>query len=70
MICIYSKVQLNTNDFDNLGLKKGMKGYVIEVYNLNYYEVEFSDPKTGITLAQIVTTEDNLSLCFTDFVSS
>ena len=34
-----------------------MLGYVIEVYG-DAYEVEFSDPATGFTIAQVVVVEE------------
>jgi len=37
-----------------------MMGYVIEVYPDGNYEVEFSDPNSGVSIAQIVASEAEL----------
>jgi hypothetical protein len=37
-----------------------MIGYIIEAYEDGHYEVEFSDRKTGVTLAQVVVGETEI----------
>ena len=52
-----------TPDYDKFaaeGARRGMLGYVIEVYGDGNYEVEFSDQRTGVTLAQFVVGEDDV----------
>jgi hypothetical protein len=56
----YSRVMLVTDNHEHEGAKRGMIGYIIEVYEDGNYEVEFSDPATGITLAQLVLTEGEI----------
>lgn len=56
----YQKVRLLTHRFLDEGVSVGAEGYIIEVYRDNHYEVEFSDPQTGITIAQVVATASEL----------
>ena len=56
----YSRVMLATDKHQNEGAKRGMVGYVLENYGDRNYEVEFSDPKTGVTVAQVVVAESDL----------
>lgn len=60
MIAHYSKVRLVTDRFSAENARKGMEGYVIEIYENGEVEVEFSNPSTGETLAQIVARESDL----------
>ncbi|MDP2269635.1 MAG: DUF4926 domain-containing protein [Archangium sp.] len=53
---------LTSNGHEDEGGHKGMMGYVIEVYGNGNYEVEFSDPATGVTRAQLVLSESELAL--------
>jgi hypothetical protein len=39
-----------------------MLGYIIEVYGDGNYEVEFSDPATGTSLAQVVVNGSEIVL--------
>ena len=50
---------LVTDRHESEGVRRGMTGYVIEVYDDGNYEVEFSDSATGVTLAQLVVREDD-----------
>lgn len=59
---IYSRVRLLTDRFRGEGVDIGAIGYIIEVYNNENYEVEFSDSRTGITIAQIVAKENEIEL--------
>ena len=52
---------LATDDHAADGARRGMIGYVIEVYDGDRYEVELSDPATGATIAQIVVAGSQLS---------
>ena len=56
----YSMVRLCSNRFFDEGVKEGDTGYIIEVYSGGHYEVEFSNPKTGCTIALIVAHEEEL----------
>jgi hypothetical protein len=60
MLTEYSRVRLTTNKFVSEGACDGMFGYVIEVYGDGKYEVEFSDPATGCTLAQLVLGDEDI----------
>ncbi len=57
----YSCVRLLTNKYASEGAYEGDRGAIIEVYNDDAYEVEFSD-NDGITVAQIVAHTDEISL--------
>lgn len=59
---IYSRVKLLTNNYINEGAKINDIGFIIEVYNTGDCEVEFSDSKTGISYAQIVTRPEELEM--------
>lgn len=52
---LYKKVRLLTDKYSTLGVKKFNEGYIIGLYPEGYCEIEFSDPDTGISYAQIVT---------------
>ena len=56
----YSRVRLATSKHEADGAKRGMLGYVIELYPDGNYEVEFSDPATGVTIAQVVVAGADL----------
>lgn len=61
MLAAYSRVRLTTDRFESEGARRGMTGYVIEVYaEGDAYEVEFSVHETGITLAQVVVREGDV----------
>lgn len=62
MLPNYSRVRLLTDRFSPDGLKYGDVGYIIETYDNDAYEVEFSDDK-GITIAQIVAHDSELEVC-------
>ena len=62
MLPNYSRVRLLTDRFSSDGLKYGDFGYIIETYDNDEYEVEFSDNK-GITIAQIVANGSELEVC-------
>lgn len=59
---LFSRVKLCTNKFKNDGVNKGDIGYIIEAYDDDNYEVEFSNCKTGETIAQIVVTKKDIKL--------
>jgi hypothetical protein len=56
----YTRVRLLSNKYIQEGARQGMLGYVIEVYKDGNYEVEFSDPDTGLSLAQIVVAPEDV----------
>ena len=60
----YCRVKLNTDKYINKGVGIGSVGYIIEVYveGSLEYEVEFSNPATGESLAQIVVTEEEIEI--------
>lgn len=60
MLSEYTRVMACTDRHKGDGVHHGMIGYVIEVYGDGNYEVEFSDPATGITIAQLVLSEQEL----------
>ncbi len=62
MISQYSKVMLLSDAHEDEGARRGMVGYVIEVYGDGNCEVEFSDPATGTTVAQLVLAESELAV--------
>ncbi len=58
---LYKRVKLLTNKFNiSDSLPFGAIGYVIEIYEGGFCEVEFSDNKTGISYAQVVIHSDFL----------
>jgi hypothetical protein len=61
----YCRVKLNTDKYIKEGVTIGSIGYIIEIYKSNIikYEVEFSNSKTGETIAQIVVSEDEITIC-------
>jgi Domain of unknown function (DUF4926) len=62
MIPNYSEVVLVTDKYASEGALKGMIGYVIETYEDGCYEVEFSDSTTGVTLALLSVTPEDIRL--------
>jgi hypothetical protein len=60
MLPEYSRVRLTTDKYAKDGALLGALGYVIEVYEDGNYEVEFSDPATGMTLAQLVVSHEDV----------
>jgi hypothetical protein len=60
MIAQYTPVRITTDRYAEEGVPEGTVGYVIEVYEGGYCEVEFSDPETGISFAQLVVAPAEL----------
>lgn len=60
----YCRVKLTTDSYQGEGVGDGSIGYVIEVYGKDKkkYEIEFSDPSTGATIAQIVVSEREIEV--------
>jgi len=58
----YQTVRLMTDKYVERGIKKGDVGYILEDYDGNYFEVEFSD-ENGITIALSAFPKDELELC-------
>jgi Domain of unknown function (DUF4926) len=58
---IYDQVRLITSRFESAGVGHGSLGYIIECYSDGSYEVEFSNPRTGETIAQVVATAADLA---------
>lgn len=53
---------LKTDRFTNEGVKTGDSGFIIEEYSDGNFEVEFSDPKTGFTIALVVASPNELEI--------
>jgi len=58
----YSRIKLLTDRFSLEGLKVGDIGYIIEIYNDNAYEIEFSDSQ-GISIGQVVVYRNEFEVC-------
>lgn len=54
MIENYSRVEVISAAYSAEGVPQGARGYVIEVLGEEMYEIEFSDPRTGVNYAQLV----------------
>ncbi len=50
----YAEVKISTDKFRSEGVTQSSIGYIIEIYDNNKYEVEFSNSATGETIAQLV----------------
>ncbi len=61
MLKNYSCVRLESDRFQSEGAFRGDVGYIIETYNDDAYEIEFSNAQ-GITIAQIVACRAELEL--------
>ncbi len=63
---LYNRIRLTTDKYRDKNGQKGDTGYIIEIYldkaNTKHYEVEFSDPQTGIDYAQFVVDEGDIEL--------
>jgi hypothetical protein len=57
----YQKVMLTTDKYKDEGIKKGDIGVILENYDGNNFEVEFSD-KNGITIALFAFPKEDLEL--------
>lgn len=57
----YTRVRLLSDKYQAEGVHSGQIGYIIEVYDPEVYEVEFSDHE-GITIAQIVIPREELEI--------
>ena len=57
----YQKVRLTTDKYTDEGLKKGDIGVILNVYDKNNYEVEFSD-NNGITIALFAFPKNDIEL--------
>ncbi len=57
----YQKVRLLTNKYIEEGIKKGDIGVILEDYDGNNFEVEFSD-KNGCTIALFAFPKEELEL--------
>lgn len=55
----YSRIRLLTDVYESEGVSVGAIGYIIEVYNDEAYEIEFSDDN-GITIAQVVVKQNEV----------
>lgn len=58
----YNRVKLKTDKYISEGVKCGDAGFIIEEYDDGNFEVEFSNPKNGITIALIVASPQELEL--------
>ncbi len=57
----FQKVRLMTDKYVNEGIKRGDIGIILEVYNENNFEVDFSD-SNGITILLYSFSKDELEL--------
>jgi hypothetical protein len=57
----FQKVRLLTNKYNDDGIKKGDIGVILEDYDGENYEVEFSD-SNGITIALFAFPKNELEL--------
>ena len=62
MLPVYSRVMLVTDKYKGDGGRRGMMGYIIEVYEDGNYEIEFSDATTGTTSTQLVANDQDIVL--------
>ncbi len=58
----YDKILLKTDNYADENIRNGDEGYIIEVYPDGKFEVEFSDPQTGETIALVVLSEEEIKL--------
>jgi len=61
MLANYSRIRLMSHHYQDEGVSIGAIGYIIETYDDNAYEVEFS-ASDGITIAQLVLEEHEIQL--------
>ena len=61
MLRKYSRVSLVTNKYKMDGLGIGSVGYIIESYENDKYEVEFSN-EWGVSIAQVVVCGEDVIL--------
>lgn len=59
----FQKVKLKTNKYCNQGLSKGAIGVVLECYDENNFEVEFSD-ENGFTIEIYTFPKDELEIVY------
>lgn len=59
-IRLYDLVEIVSSQFAESGVMQGTRGYVIEDHGDGSFEVEISDPTTGVTLATIVAKAADL----------
>ena len=57
---LYAQVKLLTDKYDDIDV--GAIGYIIEIYENDMYEVEFSNPQTGETIAQTVIPSSDIEV--------
>jgi hypothetical protein len=58
---LYQRVRLMNNEHVDEGISKNALGYIIEIYEDNSLELEFSN-ENGITIATIVVSENEIEL--------
>ncbi|NMM92564.1 hypothetical protein B2J88_51505 [Rhodococcus sp. SRB_17] len=57
---IYDSVRITTDRYSDQGAPEGSVGYIIDIFAEDAYNVEFSDPATGVTVAWIIAHPDEL----------
>ena len=62
---LYQKVKLLTNKYIKEGIKKGDIGIILEIYDENNFEIEFSDAD-GFTIALFAFPREELE--FIDWI--
>ncbi len=58
----YSRVKLLSDNYSSEGASEGAIGIIIEIYGDGpfEYEIDFSNPETGETVAQIVVSGEEI----------
>jgi hypothetical protein len=62
MLPLLSIVRLTTDRYRSRGVDTGAIGVIVEVYDDRAYEVEFSDPKNGETIAMFAMPQGDVEL--------
>jgi hypothetical protein len=62
MLPLLSIVRLTTDRYRSRGVDTGAIGVIVEIYDDRAYEVEFSDPKNGETIAMFAMPQGDVEL--------
>ena len=55
---IFQKIKMLTNKYAEDGITEGAVGYILEIYDQNYCEVEFSDADGNTIAVQAINKDD------------
>lgn len=55
---IFQKIKMLTNKYAEDGIMEGSVGYILEIYDQNYCEVEFSDADGNTIAVQAINKDD------------